>query len=163
MGVKKVELINPYKEEHIEKMNDFCLHNDLENVAVYLQKIALERPRKTNQEATFSSINHYLALFENDEIVDYCQLSKEKDTPYGFLSFPEILGKRNDLLVQAAVSYAFLQENVEEIFVQCNKSDHKLQKSLAEAGFISLGQEQDTFTASLIKEDMTKSKGNIRI
>lgn len=162
MGVKKVELINPYKEEHIEKINDFCLHNDLENVAVYLQEVASHPLKKDPISSSSSSINHYLALFDNDKIVDYCQFKRESDTPYGFLSFPEIMGKRNDLLVSAAVSYAFLQDGVEELFVQYSKNDHKLKKVLEDVGFISLGQEKDTLTSSLIKEDMTKSKGNIR-
>ena len=33
MQTKKVEVINPYNQKQVEQMNDFCLHQGIDNVA----------------------------------------------------------------------------------------------------------------------------------
>ncbi len=161
MEVKKVEIIDPYNTAQLELLNDFCLRNDIENVAKKLQEQAQSKDQVTylKDKSINPIVEDYIAIIANDKITDYCYFHGEKDIRQAFLSFPQVLRKKhvkNRPIIQVAVDYAF-SLGMEEIFVTSINEDISLQNSLEEMGFISLGSD-DYQTPFVLTKEETKDK-----
>ena len=86
MEVKKVEIIDPYNTAQLELLNDFCLRNDIENVAKKLQEQAQSKDQVTylKDKSINPIVEDYIAIIANDKITDYCYFHGEKDIRQAF-------------------------------------------------------------------------------
>lgn len=158
--MQKVEIINPYNIEQLESLNDFCLHNNLQNIAKSLKDSIVNKPLNDylTDQVISPLISEYLVTINNDKITDCCHLFGEKDTKRCFLTFPLITTKKiaKRHLVNSAISYAFDLLDMEEVFV--NTSDDNLKINLESLGFTSLGSDENATSYVLGKEELDKSK-----
>ncbi len=162
MGVKKVEIINPYRQEHIDMMRQFCFRNHMEDVAKTLQDISSKQDELTyiKNKLASSMIDDYIALIDDHKVTDYCLLHGEKDLRQCFLAFPNIIEKRQTKdrkMVELAVNYAF-SLGMEEVFVSPSNQDVFLQNNLENLGFISLGEDEHYVPYVLTSEERMKEK-----
>ncbi len=156
MNEKRIEIINPNKDDHIELLNDFCLRNNIDNVA----KI-FKQQKKENQLPYHPFIDTYLGLFANNTIVDYCYIHGERDLGQCFLEFPQITEKRptkKRKLVALAIDYAFQDLGMENVFIKTTGEDPFLAQNLQNLGFLSLGKEANSIIYMKTKEEVVKEK-----
>ncbi len=151
MEGKRIEVINPYNDEQVERINDFCLHHDLENVAKDLLS------KKKFKETGFSFLNPifegYLALFGRDnKVKDFCKFHAERDIKQCFLSFPNIKQKHREL-VDLALLYTFNELGMETTIISLDKEDHSLRTSLEHHGFSLVSDDEDGTAFVVSKED----------
>ena len=150
MNKRYVEVVTNKDLNKIEALNDFCLHNDIENVSKNIL---------TSKEVSPVVFEDYLAYFDNDKVIDYCFIHGEKDLGRGFLSFPRTLKPRKSTtFVEISTDYAF-SKGLDEVSIMTK--DNNLKNILDKMGFISLGTYNDMSSYVLGRED--KEKGKIMV
>lgn len=160
MEGKRIEVINPYNDEQVESINDFCLHHDLENVAKDLLS------KKNSKETEFSFLNPilegYLALFGRDnKVKDFCKFHAEKDIKQCFLAFPNVNLKKREL-VDLALLYSFNELGMETTIISSAKEDHSLRTSLEQHGFSLVSDDEDGIAFVVSKDEIEFSKKGVR-
>ena len=150
MNKRYVEVVTNKDLNKIEALNDFCLHNDIENVSKNIL---------ASKELSPVVFEDYLAYFDNDKVIDYCFIHGEKDLGRGFLSFPRTLKPRKSTtFVEISTDYAF-SKGLDEVSIMTK--DNNLKNILDKMGFISLGTYNDMSSYVLGRED--KEKGKIMV
>ncbi len=162
MQAKKVEVINPYNNKQVEQMNDFCLHQGIDNAAGELLAIQKRQREEDYQKNSLVSpvLCQYLAFFEDDKIQDYCKVQMEKDMKRCFLSFPDLIKEQEKReIVPFALSYVLADLKVEEVFVKMKQCNRKTSHILEKYGFESLGvEEQENVYMLACGEDKKKER-----
>ena len=158
METKKVEVVNPYSQKHLQMINHFCLHNNITNLAKKLQEITFNKDEKTYFEQKLATpvFDDYLLLTEKDMPIDYCHIHGERDIRQAFLTFPNLLDKKHAkkrTLIKPAIDYAFTL-GMEEVFVIPDNQDINLQQNLIKLGFTSLGSDETNTPYVLAKEEV---------
>ena len=116
MNKRYVEVVTNKDLNKIEALNDFCLHNDIENVSKNIL---------TSKELSPVVFEDYLAYFDNDKVIDYCFIHGEKDLGRGFLSFPRTLKPRKSTtFVEISTDYAF-SKGLDEVSIMTKDNNLK--------------------------------------
>ena len=161
--MEKVELLNPYNEKQLESFNDFCLHNDLPNIAKSLQ---LETRKKSEQEY-FKALQYsyttdnYLLLTKENRVIDYCYIHSEKDTKKAIVTYPELLiAHHNPHFISESIDYVLNDLNMEELFLTLPTKDTSANKKITALGYHPIDTEESLTTYFIAKEE--KIKTNIK-
>ena len=156
MQTKKVEVINPYNQKQVEQMNDFCLHQGIDNVAKEFLAIQKNQEEiKYYKNLMISPVeNRYLAFYDKEQMKDYCRLRIEKDMSRCFLTFPELLEEKGTReILPYAVSYATMDLEMKEVFLKMKHCNKKTMSLLEKYGFESLGTDQEESIYLFSKEE----------
>lgn len=158
----KIEVLNPYNDFQLEKLNDFCLRTDLPNLA---KTIKTETKGITEEEyfkkAQLAYVNNtYLLSVTADKVTDYCHIHSEKDTRKAIITYPLLLHNyHHQKFIDNSIDYVLTVLNMEELFLNLPSND-KINKDLIAAGYLKIDDEDSTTTYFIAKEE--KSKRSIR-
>ncbi len=161
--MEKVELLNPYDDRQLESFNDFCLYNDLPNLAKSLQ----EKTKSQTEQDYFRSLqlsyvtDSYLLEIKDKKVTDYCYIHSEKDTKKAIITYPELLkGHHHKQFLKESIAYVLNDLNMEELFLTIPTEDITINKAFTSLGYLPIDQE-DSLTAYFLSKD-EKIKTNIK-
>ena len=151
----KIEVLNPFNDCQLEKLNDFCLRTDLPN----LVKTIKTETKGINEEEYFRSIqlayvnNTYLLSVVSNKVTDYCHIHSEKDTRKAIITYPPLLHNyHHQKFIDDSIDYDLNVLNMEELFLNLPSSD-KINKNLIAAGYLKIDDENSTTTYFIAREE----------
>lgn len=145
---KNVFIVNPYNDNHINKLIDFEKENSLEQSIVPDILNTREKIPEKDYERHLIEDNEFqqdICQISEDRIVDHCRLHFEKDRKCCYVMFSKIKkSHKSRSIIEFAESCAFDMFGMEEMFITVPLTDSQLISELNYRGLENLGQEEDT-------------------
>ncbi|HIS37905.1 MAG TPA: hypothetical protein IAB45_00135 [Candidatus Onthousia faecavium] len=159
----KIELLNPYNDRQLESFNDFCLYNDLPNLAKSLQ----EKTKSQTEQNYFRSLqlsyvtDSYLLEIKDEKVTDYCYIHSEKDTKKAIITYPELLNRHHHKqFLKESITYVLNDLSMDELFLTLPITDHYTNKIFTSLGYFPIDQDDSLTTYFFAKDE--KLKNNIK-
>ena len=142
---EKIEVANPYNEEHITMFKEYENKNQLPNTTSnYLLKTKsmLSEADYRQLERTTPEIARTLFLSQNGNIITVAHLLGEKDRKICRMTIDNTASMRlQEKLLMEAENYAFTSLGMEDVVLLQEEGNHIPSSYLKEQGFDDLGME----------------------
>ena len=158
---EKIEVANPYNEEHIIRLKEYEDKNQLSNTTSnYLLKTKnmLSEADYRQLEQTTPEIERTLFLSQNGNIITVAHLLGEKDRKICRMTIDNTAStKFQEKLLMEAENYAFTSLGMEDVVLLQEEGNHIPSSYLKEQGFDDLGIESgmQVYTKSKELEKVT--------
>lgn len=137
----RVEIINPFNEEDMDKIKNYDIKNNTELEKTITSQYA-SMDEKTYKRSIIESyiVGIYCYKEKNNAIDEICYINMEKDINKATI-LPINNTKKTSSIISQGVNFVFETTDITDITVIVNDNDKKVKKELDEKGFISLGEE----------------------
>lgn len=163
MNTEILSIVNPFDENHIEKINFFEKENETSTkTSTYLSKCKINKEAYDSRRRNTNEIETSLFIELDNVIKDICHITGEKDRKACTITFADIKTKlKNRRIITLATDYALNNLGMKDVFVSVKQDDQNMITNLEARGYESLGEESGKLI--YLKEKELLKDSQIRI
>lgn len=159
MNQEKLYILDPYNDEHLEKIIIFEEENNLiDKPSPYIKKIR-ETISKEDYFKNKNEIDEIIVIEKGNKIIDCCYINAEKDIKTCIITPVNMANKNKKRHIpELATTYALNTLDMEEVFVNVLENDQNMINNLKSKGYENLGKEKGNILFLKEKEEKENSQ-----